>query len=78
MDQSNATAPQISGFAPTSYRYENGFEIIDGQWRQYRGENDHGKEMQVGNTIYNDVSPDCIESFCEDCQKRVSTGLSYR
>ena len=48
VDQSNATAPQISGFAPssnengstpTSYqfengfeiRYENGFEIIDGE-----------------------------------------------
>merc|ERR1712126_41281 len=29
-----------------------------------------GKEMQVGNAIYKDVSPDCIESFCEDCQKR--------
>ena len=90
VDKSNATAPQISGFAPNprcglspnprfengfEIQYENGFEVIDGEYRR-RGENGHGKKMQVGNVIYKDVAPDCIESFCEHCQKRVSTGLS--
>ena len=150
MDQSNATAPQISGstsnkfgppsyengfappsydnsfappsngngfappsyengFAPPSYEngfappsYENGFappsygigsappshenasaptEIYDGRERYRKineGRSYQERTMQVGNAIYIDVAINCIEGFCEDCQKRVSTGLSYR
>ena len=54
-----------SGFVPST-------EIYVGQHRRNRSRRRVGKTMQVGNATYTDLRDDCIEAFCEDCQKRVS------
>ena len=45
----------------------------DWEGKPYPGNVPGGKTMQVGSAIHEDVDPKCIEGFCEDCQKRVST-----
>ena len=60
----NATS-EPSGFVPNT-------EIYVGQHRRRRSRRKVGKTMQVGNATYTDLRDDCIEAFCEDCQKRVS------
>ena len=59
------TSTDPSGFVPST-------EIYVGQHRRNRSRRRVGKTMQVGNATYTDLRDDCIEAFCEDCQKRVS------
>ena len=65
------TSSEPSGFVPST-------EIYVGQQRfqRHRSRGRVGKTMQVGNATYTDLRHDCIEAFCEDCQKRVSRGLT--
>lgn len=60
-----------SGFVPST-------EIYVGQHQRHRSRGRVGKTMQVGNATYTDLRHDCIEAFCEDCQKRVSKRPSNR
>ena len=81
----NGSARPSNRNGPVIPSYENGSvpitEIYDGGQRFVRRGSKTGrpgKTMQVGNARYEDVAMNCIESFCQDCRKRVSTGLSYR
>ena len=65
------TSSEPSGFVPST-------EIYVGQHQRHRSRGRVGKTMQVGNATYTDLRHDCIEAFCEDCQKRVSRGLFKR